>query len=75
MSPFDPFRGGGAPKGDNVPFFYRFFYRRASLILFCLLSSQCKESIETYIREVKVTSPDYVAMGDKVNLILHTNAA
>ena len=27
MSPFDPFRGGGSPKGDNVPFFYRFFMR------------------------------------------------
>ena len=25
MSPFDPFRGGGSPKGDNVPFFHRFF--------------------------------------------------
>ncbi len=32
MSPFDPFRGGGLPKGDNVPFFYRFFSLRASLI-------------------------------------------
>ena len=32
MSPFDPFRGGGGlPKGDNVPFFYRFFSLRASL--------------------------------------------
>ena len=31
MSPFDPFSGGGSPKGDNVPFFYRFFFRRASL--------------------------------------------
>ena len=30
MSPFDPFRGG-SPKGDNVPFFYRFFKMRASL--------------------------------------------
>ena len=30
MSPFDPFRGG-LPKGDNVPFFYRFFYAKASL--------------------------------------------
>ena len=32
MSPFDPFRGGCLPKGDNVPFFYRFFCLRASLI-------------------------------------------
>merc|ERR1712018_302948 len=32
MSPFGPFRGGGMPKGDNVPFFYRFFYLRASLM-------------------------------------------
>ena len=32
MSPFDPFRGGGSPKGDNVPFFYRFFSMRASLM-------------------------------------------
>ena len=31
MSPFYPFRGGGSPKGDNVPFFTVFFYRRASL--------------------------------------------
>ena len=31
MSPFDPFREGGSPKGDNVPFFYRFFCRIASL--------------------------------------------
>ena len=32
MSPFDPFRGGGSPKGDNVPFFtVFFFFRRASL--------------------------------------------
>ena len=26
MSPFHPFRGGGSPKGDNVTFFYRFFF-------------------------------------------------
>ena len=33
MSPFYPFRGGGGlPKGDNVTFFYRFFYSAASLI-------------------------------------------
>ena len=31
MSPFDPFRGGGLPKGDNVPFFYRFSSMEASL--------------------------------------------
>ena len=31
MSAFDPFRGGGAPKADNVCFFYRFFNTRASL--------------------------------------------
>ena len=32
MSPFYPFReGGGSPQGDNVTFFYRFFYSAASL--------------------------------------------
>ena len=36
MSPFDPFRGGGLPKGDNVPFFYRFFYPEASLRPKCM---------------------------------------
>ena len=30
MSPFDPFRGGGAQRGQ-CPLFYRFFYLRASL--------------------------------------------
>ena len=38
MSPFYPFRGGGLPKGDNVTFFYRFFYSAASLTQqFCRL--------------------------------------
>ena len=44
MSPFEPFRGGGSPKGDNVPFFYRFFFMRASLRPIFLLSMARKKS-------------------------------
>ena len=36
--------------------------------------AQRKAIIETNIREVKVTSPDYVAMGDKVILYELSNA-
>ena len=44
----------------------------ANIRFVCLLSRKAKASqkskpiIETKFREVKVTSPDYVAMGDKV---------
>ena len=33
MSPFDPFRGGGLPKGDMSPFFTVFFVWRLPLVL------------------------------------------
>ena len=37
MSPFDPFRGGGSPKGDNVPFFRRFFIGELPLVTMLVL--------------------------------------
>ena len=32
MSAFDPFRGGGSPKADNVCFVYRFLIRELPLV-------------------------------------------
>ena len=64
MSPFDPFRGGGLPKGDNVPFFYRFFCRIASLMHnTCLYCTQIAlgSHPQPYIRRLQSLAPHSTA--------------
>ena len=57
MSPFDPFRGGVAQRGQ-CPLFYRFSYRRASLSTVCYVLS-CVHQGWLYLLISRQNVPDW----------------